>query len=83
MKPLQFRRASILFKPKFNNMRKLIFTFIAIAFVVTACNSVDKKEKETQDSIAAAASADSILNAAMAADTLSVDSLVAEVDSIQ
>jgi len=67
-------------------MKKLIFTFIAIAFVVTSCTSVDKKEKETQDSIAAAASADSILNAAMAADTLSVDSLGSDtltVDSIQ
>lgn len=67
-------------------MKKLIFTFIAAALVITACNSVDKKEKETQDSIAAAAAADSILNAAMAADTLSVDSLggdTLKVDSIQ
>ena len=67
-------------------MKKLIVTFIAIAFVVTSCNSVDTKEKETQDSIAAAAAADSILNAAMAADTLSVDSLGSDtltVDSIQ
>ena len=70
----------------YKHMKKLIFTFIAIAFVATACNSVDKKEKETQDSIAAAASADSILNAAMAADTLSVDSLGGDtltVDSIK
>lgn len=64
-------------------MKKLIFTFIAATLVITACNSVDQKEKETQDSIAAAAAADSILNAAMAADTLSVDSLGAGVDSIQ
>jgi len=64
-------------------MKKLIFTFFAAVLVFTACNSVDKKEKETQDSIAAAAAADSILNSALAADTLSVDSLTAEVDSIE
>ncbi|SKB80727.1 hypothetical protein [Daejeonella lutea] len=55
-------------------MKKLIFTLFAAVLVATACNSVDKKEKETQDSIAQAAEADSILNAAMAADTLSADS---------
>ncbi len=67
-------------------MKKLIFTFIAASLVISACNSADKKEKETQDSIAAAAAADSILNSAMAADTLSVDSLAGDsivVDSIQ
>jgi hypothetical protein len=67
-------------------MKKLIFTFFAAAFVITACNSVDKKEKEAQDSIAQAAQADSILNAAMQADTLSVDSLAvdsAAVDTIK
>ena len=67
-------------------MKKLIFTFLAAALVITACNSVDKKEKEKQDSIAQAAQADSILNAAMQADTLSVDSLAvdsAAVDSIK
>ena len=55
-------------------MKKLIFTLFAAVLVATACNSVDKKEKETQDSIAQAAEADSILNAAMAADSLSADS---------
>jgi len=55
-------------------MKKLIFTLFAAVLVATACNSVDKKEKETQDSIAQAAEADSILNAAMAADTVSADS---------
>lgn len=64
-------------------MKKLIFTFFAAALIITACNSVDKKEKETQDSIAAAATADSILNSALAADTLSVDSLGTVVDSIK
>ena len=59
-------------------MKKLIFTFFAAALVITACNSVDKTEKAKQDSIAAAASADSILNSAMAADTLSVDTLMAD-----
>lgn len=64
-------------------MKKLIFTFFASALIITACNSVDKKEKETQDSIAAAATADSILNSALAADTLRVDSLGTVVDSIE
>lgn len=64
-------------------MKKLIFTLFAAALIITACNSVDKKEKETQDSIASAAAADSILNSAMAADTLSVDSLGTVVDSIK
>jgi len=64
-------------------MKKLIFTFFAAAMIMTACNSVDKKEKETQDSIASAAAADSILNSAMAADTLSVDTLGTVVDSIK
>ncbi len=67
-------------------MKKITFTLFAAILVATACTSVDKKEKETQDSIAQAAAADSILNAAMAADTLSVDSLGADsavVDSIR
>ncbi len=59
-------------------MKKLIFTFFAAVLVITACTSVDKNEKEKQDSIAQAAQADSILNAAMQADTLSVDSLAAD-----
>lgn len=67
-------------------MKKLIFTVFAAVLVSAACTSVDKKEKETQDSIAQAAAADSILNAAMAADTLSTDSLGVDsvvVDSIK
>lgn len=67
-------------------MKKLIFTLFTALIVTTACNSVDKKEKETQDSIAQAAAADSILNAAMAADTLGTDSAGTDsvvVDSIQ
>lgn len=64
-------------------MKKLIFTLFASALIITACNSVDTKEKETQDSIAAAATADSILNSALAADTLRVDSLGTVVDSIE
>lgn len=67
-------------------MKKLIFTLFAALIVTAACNSVDKKEKETQDSIAQAAAADSILNAAMAADTLGTDSAGTDsvvVDSIK
>ncbi|MEJ7691656.1 hypothetical protein [Daejeonella sp.] len=67
-------------------MKKIIFPLFAAVLVTAACTSIDKKEKETQDSIAQAAAADSILNAAMAADTLSVDSVgvdSAVVDSIR
>lgn len=67
-------------------MKKLIFTLFAAVAVTAACTSVDKTEKEIQDSIAQAAEADSILNAAMAADTLNIDSLAvdsAAVDTLQ
>jgi len=67
-------------------MKKLIFTFFGVAILATACNSTSETEKAKQDSIAAAAAADSILNSAMQADSLSVDSLASDsvtVDSIQ
>lgn len=67
-------------------MNKLIFTLFAVVIFTSACNSTTETEKATQDSIAAAASADSILNSAMQADSLSVDSLAPDsikVDSIQ
>lgn len=66
-------------------MKKLIFTLSAAALIIAACNSTSDTEKARQDSIAAAASADSLLNSAMQ-DTLTVDSLAADsvaVDSIQ
>lgn len=62
-------------------MKKLIFTFFAAALVITACNSTDKAEQARQDSIAEAAAADSMLNSAMEADTLKMDTI--SVDSIQ
>ena len=62
-------------------MKKIIFTIFAAALIITACNSTDQKEKTRQDSIAEAAAADSMLNSAMEADSLSVDTLT--VDSIQ
>lgn len=62
-------------------MKKLLFTFFAAALVISACNSTDQKEKATQDSIAEAAAADSMLNSAMEADSLSLDTIT--VDSIQ
>lgn len=66
-------------------MKKLIFTLFAAALVTAACNSTSETEKARQDSIAAAASADSLLNSAMQ-DTVMVDSLASDsltVDSIQ
>lgn len=66
-------------------MKKSIFTLLAAVLIITACNSTSETEKARQDSIDAAASADSLLNAAMQ-DTLMVDSLAADsvmIDSIQ
>lgn len=59
-------------------MKKVLFTLFAGALAVSACNSGDQTEKAKQDSIAAAAAADSILNSAIAADTLSVDTLATD-----
>ncbi|MEJ7779919.1 MAG: hypothetical protein WKF68_10035 [Daejeonella sp.] len=67
-------------------MKKLIFTLFAAALITVACNNTSEKEKAEQDSIAAADAADSLLNAAMQADTLTVDSLAADsvvIDSVQ
>lgn len=62
-------------------MKLLLFTFFAAALFITACNSTDKAEKARQDSIAEAAAADSMLNSAMQADSLMMDTLTT--DSIQ
>lgn len=59
-------------------MKTLTFTFFAAALIFASCNSADQAEKARQDSIQAAAAADSILNAAMEADTLATDSLAAD-----
>lgn len=67
-------------------MKKLFFTLFVLAIITTACNRTSETEKAKQDSIAAAAAADSILNSAMQADSLSVDSLASDsltVDSIE
>ncbi len=66
-------------------MNKLIFTLFAALFITAACNSTSETEKARQDSIDAAASADSLLDAAMQ-DTLMVDTLATDsvmLDSIQ
>jgi nitrous oxide reductase accessory protein NosL len=57
-------------------MKKMIFTCFAIALVTAACNSANESEKARQDSIEAAAMADSILNSALEADSLFNDTLV-------
>lgn len=62
-------------------MKKLLFTIFAAVLVITACNSTDQAEKARQDSIAEAAAADSMLNSAVTADSLSLDTIT--VDSIQ
>ncbi len=56
----------------------ILFSFI-VALGLSACNT-DKKEKEAKDSVQAAATADSLLNAALA-DTISSDSV--KIDTIK
>lgn len=59
-------------------MKKLfLLSCISIGAVFIACNT-DKAAKEKQDSIAAAATADSMLQGAIAADTLGGDTLKAD-----
>ena len=64
-------------------MKKLILTFFVAALVITACNRTDKAEKARQDSIAAAAAADSMLNSATEADTMHMNMDTVAVDSIK
>jgi hypothetical protein len=63
-------------------MKKLFFTILAASFIAVSCNSgADQAEKARQDSLAEVAAADSMLNAAMATDSLNTDTIT--VDSIQ
>lgn len=62
-------------------MKKTLFTLCASAILFTACNSIDQGEIDRQDSIQEAAAADSMLNSAIKADSLSQDTIT--VDSIQ
>jgi len=63
-------------------MKKLFFTILAASFFAVSCNSgADQAEKAKQDSLAEVAAADSMLNAAMETDSLSMDTIT--VDSIQ
>lgn len=63
-------------------MKKLFLTFIAAGLFAVSCNSgADQAEKAKQDSLAEVAAADSMLNAAMETDSLSMDTVT--VDSIQ
>ncbi|HQS06192.1 MAG: hypothetical protein B7X86_06390 [Sphingobacteriales bacterium 17-39-43] len=63
-------------------MKRLFFTILAASLFVVSCNSgADQAEKAKQDSLAEVAAADSMLNAAMETDSLSMDTIT--VDSIQ
>lgn len=62
-------------------MKKTLFTLCVSAILFTACNSTDQGEIDRQDSIQEAAAADSMLNSAIKADSLSQDTIT--VDSIQ
>ncbi|MDP3469552.1 MAG: hypothetical protein Q8S11_14520 [Daejeonella sp.] len=63
-------------------MKRLFFTIIAASLFAVSCNSgADQAEKARQDSLAEVAAADSMLNAAMEADSLIQDTIT--VDSIQ
>lgn len=66
-------------------MKKVIFTLFVAALSFTACTN-KQAEQAKQDSIAAAASADSMLNSAIQADTMKMDSMAMDttkVDSIK
>jgi len=63
-------------------MKKLFFTILAASFIAVSCNSgADQAAKAKQDSLDQVAAADSMLNAAMATDSLIIDTVT--VDSIQ
>lgn len=61
-------------------MKKLVFIALA-ATVFASCSSTNQAEQEKKDSIAAAAKADSMLQAELAADSSKVDS--AKVDTVK
>ncbi|MCF8452696.1 MAG: hypothetical protein K9G42_05795 [Pedobacter sp.] len=63
-------------------MKRLFFTILTASLFAVSCNSgADQAEKAKQDSLAEVAAADSMLNAAMETDSLSMDTVT--VDSIQ
>ena len=63
-------------------MKKLLLTILAAGLFTVSCNSgADQAEKAKQDSLAEVAAADSMLNAAMETDSLSMDTIT--VNSIQ
>ena len=63
-------------------MKRLFFTILAASLFAVSCNSgADQAEKAKQDSLAEVAAADSMFNAAMETDSLSMDTIT--VDSIQ
>jgi PBP1b-binding outer membrane lipoprotein LpoB len=59
-------------------MKKLLLMIAISAAVLAGCSSKNDAEKEKQDSIAAAATADSLLNATLAADSAVVDTANAD-----
>jgi len=63
-------------------MKKLLFIITISSIVFFACGS-NKAEKEKQDSIAAAAQADSILKAEVAADSIKNQADSAKMDSMK
>ena len=61
-------------------MKKVLFMVAISGALLVACSSKNEAEKEKQDSIAAAATADSLLNATLAADSAAADTV--NIDSI-
>jgi predicted component of type VI protein secretion system len=61
-------------------MKKVLFMIAISGAVLAGCSSTNEAEKEKQDSIAAAATADSLLNATLAADSAAADTV--NIDSI-
>ena len=64
-------------------MKKAILTLFIAGLIVTACNT-DQKSNAKEDSLAAAAAADSMLNEALKADSMSTvsDSINSDTDSL-
>ncbi len=57
-------------------MKKLLFVLTVFSLALFACGGPSEAEKEKQDSIEAAAKADSMLRAELAADTAKADTTV-------
>lgn len=62
-------------------MKKLLFLMMLSGSVLVACSSKDQAAEEKQDSIEAAAKADSMLQAELAADSIATDT--AKVDTLK